>query len=251
VTTRDLCGTDELDLELSVWASAQLTVLGLLWVSVGLHPVAWVAGMTYAAVAGGLITIALHRSWTGMLGPANRVTIARAILVGGVTALVADAIGNEPRVTLLVVLASTALALDAVDGYVARRTGTTTRLGARFDMEVDAFLILVLSVFDSLSLGWWVLVIGAMRYAFVAAGWLLPWLRATLPVSYARKTVAAIQGVALVAAGSRLFPAPVATTIAAVALATLVWSFGRDVVWLWRARAPRQSTVRADVRLAR
>jgi phosphatidylglycerophosphate synthase len=198
-----------------------------------------------------LITIALRRTWKGILGPANRVTIARAILVGGVTALVADAIGSEPPVPLVVTLAATALALDAVDGYVARRTGTTTKLGARFDMEVDAFLILVLSVFDSLSLGWWVLCIGAMRYAFVAAGWVLPWLREALPVSYARKTVAAIQGVALVAAGSRLFPHPVALAIAAFALATLVWSFGRDVVWLWRARAPRAATVRADVRLAR
>ena len=39
-----------------------------------------------------------------------------------------------------------ALALDGVDGQVARRTGTASELGARFDMEVDAFLILVLSV---------------------------------------------------------------------------------------------------------
>ena len=37
--------------------------------------------------------------------------------------------------------------LDAVDGQVARRTGTVSALGARFDMEVDAFLILVLSVY--------------------------------------------------------------------------------------------------------
>ena len=36
--------------------------------------------------------------------------------------------------------------LDAVDGHVARRTGTATAFGARFDMEVDAFLIVVLSV---------------------------------------------------------------------------------------------------------
>ena len=34
----------------------------------------------------------------------------------------------------------------AVDGRVARCTGTVSRLGARFDMEVDAVLILVLAV---------------------------------------------------------------------------------------------------------
>ena len=43
-------------------------------------------------------------------------------------------------------LSSVALALDGVDGQVARRTRTVSALGARFDMEVDAFLVLVLSV---------------------------------------------------------------------------------------------------------
>jgi phosphatidylglycerophosphate synthase len=250
VTTRQFYGTDELDMELSVWAGAQLTVLSLLWVSVGLHSAGWVAGMAYSAVAGGLITVALHRSWTGALGPANRVTLARAMLVGGVTAMVADAMTNRPPLPLLVVLASVALALDAVDGYVARRTGSTSKLGARFDMEVDAFLIMVLSVFDSRTLGWWVLAIGAMRYAFVAAGWALRWLRASLPESYARKTVAAIQGIALVAGGSRLFPHAVSMLIVGFALATLVWSFGRDVVWLWRARTERPVAEREDERVA-
>ena len=48
-------------------------------------------------------------------------------------------------------------------------------------MEVDAFLLLVLSAYVGQDLGWWVLVIGLLRYAFVAAGWALPWMRATLP----------------------------------------------------------------------
>ena len=47
----------------------------------------------------------------------------------------------------LVGLTAVALALDGVDGRVARRTETVTAVGARFDMEVDAFLILVLSVY--------------------------------------------------------------------------------------------------------
>ena len=65
---------------------------------------------------------------------------------------------------MLVLLASVALALDAVDGRVARRTGTVSALGGRFDMEVDAFLILVLSVQVARDHGLWVLVIGAARY---------------------------------------------------------------------------------------
>ena len=48
-----------------------------------------------------------------------------------------------PGLALVVV----ALALDWVDGQVARRTGTCSAFGARFDMETDAFLILVLSAY--------------------------------------------------------------------------------------------------------
>ena len=96
---------------------------------------------------------------------------------------------------MLVTLAVVALALDAVDGWVARRTGTASPLGARFDGEVDAFLILVLSVYVARSAGAWVLAIGAARYAFLAAGWLLPWMREPLPPRYWRKVVAATQGI--------------------------------------------------------
>ena len=77
-----------------------------------------------------------------------------------------------------------ALVLDSVDGRVARRTASTTAVGARFDMEVDAFLILVLSAYVVQSVGLWVLTIGAARYAFVAAGWLLPWFAAMALISW-------------------------------------------------------------------
>ncbi len=129
-------------------------------------------------------------------------TLVRATLVGAVAALVADAFVRPAAVPALVTLSVVALVLDAVDGWVARRTGTASPLGARFDGEVDAFLILVLSVYVSNSIGPWVLAIGAARYLFLVAGWLLPWMRAPLPPRYWRKAVAAIQGITLtVAAG--------------------------------------------------
>ncbi len=127
-----------------------------------------------------------------------------------------------------------ALLLDGVDGKVARRTGTCSPLGARFDMEVDAFLILVLSVYVATDLGPWVLLIGGMRYVFVAAARVWPWLTAPLPPSTARKTVAALQGVLLLVAGAHLLPRPANAGVVVLALGLLVWSFGRDVVWLWR-----------------
>lgn len=232
----DLRGTYLLGVELTTAAACQIFLLAALWVAVGLHPVGWLVGSAFAAITIALVGVPLSRSWSASLGAANRVTLARAILVGGVTALVADSFWRHESVAILVTIATVALVLDFVDGLVARRTGTTTPLGARFDMEVDAFLILVLSVFVSASYGVWVLTIGAMRYVFVAAGWLLPWLRSSLPTSFARKTVAAIQGIVLVVASSGVLPRPLTVSVVGVALALLVWSFGRDVVWLWRGR---------------
>lgn len=215
----------------------QLGQLAALSVGWGLGLAGWLAGTMYGVVSTVLLVAALRRSPAGRLGPADLVTLARSTLVGSVTALVVADLGGVPAERpVLVSIATVALLLDAVDGRVARATGTASALGARFDMEVDAFLLAVLSVSLAPSLGAWVLAIGGMRYAFVAAGWVLPWLRAPVPPSFARKTVAAAQGVALVVASAGLLGRPLETVIVGLALVLLVWSFGRDIVWLWRAR---------------
>jgi len=187
------------------------------------------AGAACAAVTPGLLGAALHRAERSA-GPADVVTLGRAVLTGGVAALVVDGlVTGSTAVGTLTGLAAAALVLDGVDGQVARRTGTASPLGARFDMEVDAFLILALSVHVAAALGPWVLAIGLMRYAFVAAGWLLPWLTGPLPPSRAAKTVAALQGVVLVVAGSGLVSPAVATGLVATALLLLSWSFARSI----------------------
>ncbi|MER8029387.1 CDP-alcohol phosphatidyltransferase family protein [Streptomyces bauhiniae] len=224
--------------ETAVGAGVQILLLALLGTAIGLGVAGWLSGLAFAFATWAVLSRALHRSALRSFGPANRVTLGRATLVGGVTALVADSFQSAPPVTLLVGLTAVALLLDGVDGKVARRTGTSSALGARFDMEVDAFLILVLSVYVATRLGPWVLLIGAMRYLFVAAARFAPWLNAPLPPSFARKTVAAVQGIALLTAGSALLPHPAELTVTLLALTSLVWSFGRDVAWLWRhARA--------------
>jgi phosphatidylglycerophosphate synthase len=224
----------------------QFVLLAALAAGVGLGSAGWLTGTAYAVVTWLLLSHAVRRSGRYGLGPANQVTLARATLVGGVAALVADSFRGNPPVAVLVTLATVALALDAVDGQVARRTGTTSALGARFDMEVDAFLILVLSAFVADSLGGWVLAIGALRYAFVAAAWVLPWLRAALPARFTRKTVAALQGIMLVVAASGVLPRPLAIAWVGLALTLLVWSFARDIAWLWRARSrPLRYEIRA------
>ncbi|MFF7160089.1 CDP-alcohol phosphatidyltransferase family protein [Streptomyces sp. NPDC008086] len=234
--------------ETAVGAGVQILLLALLGSAIGMGPAGWLTGLVFAIATWAMLSLALHRSRLRSFGPANRVTLGRATLVGGVTALVADSFQSSPPVTLFVGLTAVALILDGVDGKVARRTGTSTALGARFDMEVDAFLILVLSVYVSMSLGPWVLLIGAMRYAFVAAARVWPWLNAPLPPSTARKTVAAMQGVFLLLAASGFFPYAATFAVTATALAALVWSFGRDVLWLYRTsrtqRAARVTKVR-------
>jgi len=243
------------DRQLTAAAAIQIALLAVLALQVGLGLTGWVAGAGYALGLRALLGGAARRAGATTLGPADVVTLARASLVTGVIALVADRFGTGAMpVRTLVVLASVALVLDAVDGKVARHTGTASPLGARFDMEVDAFLVLVLSVQVALMVTPWALVIGGMRYAFVVASWLLPWLSGSLPTRFSAKVVAALQGVVLVVACAGVLPAAVATAMVLLALAALLWSFGQSVVWLWRAHGVRgvaagpMSTVPAGAR---
>jgi phosphatidylglycerophosphate synthase len=215
---------------------AQVLMGAALAVTVGLSDAGWAVGVTCGLVMTVALARGILRYRPTRVGPADWVTLARATLAVGVAALVADSFDEPAHVTLLVTLAAVALALDAVDGRVARRSKTASKLGARFDGEVDAFLILVLSVYVAPSAGAWVLAIGAARYAFLAAGWLLPWMREPLPPRYWRKVVAATQGIVLTIAAAEVLP-PALTRAALIgALALLCESFGRDVWWLWGHR---------------
>jgi phosphatidylglycerophosphate synthase len=207
-------------------------LLGALSVTAGLGVAGWAAGGAVALATVLLLDRGLRRSGAHRLGPANAVTYGRSLLVAGVTGL---AVSGGPA-AVIVVLTVVALALDGVDGTVARRTASASAVGARFDMEVDAFLLLALCVVLARSVGPWVLVIGLMRYAFAAAGVLLPWLTAPLPPRFSRKVVAAAQGVVLVTAVSGLLPSSATVVALSGALVALCWSFGRDVVWLTEHR---------------
>jgi phosphatidylglycerophosphate synthase len=198
------------------------------------QPGGFSAAVAFAVAGWAVLAEALPRYGVRRFSPADLVTLTRAVLVAGVVALTADTSHPRGPVWPLVVVAAVALAMDAVDGKVARRTGTASEFGARFDMEVDAFLILVLSAFVATTLGWWVLAIGAMRYLFVAAARIWPWLRAPLPVRMSSKAVAAAQGIALTVA--TVLPHTAAVVLVAAALAALTWSFAHDVRWLHRHR---------------
>jgi phosphatidylglycerophosphate synthase len=227
---------------------ATAALLGVVSVTAGLGVVGWIAGLAAGSAATALLATARMRSDEPAIFPADWVTLTRTLLIAGVAGLVADSFGRPVSITALVSLSAVALALDAVDGQVARRTGTATPVGARIDGEVDAFLILLLSIAVSQVYGSWVLVIGAARYALLLAGWLIPWLAAPLPPRYWGKVVAAVQGIVLtVAASGLLDPIPGAIAVGA-ALLLLTESFGRNVIWLYRTGAGPRS--RLAVRLA-
>jgi phosphatidylglycerophosphate synthase len=215
---------------------AQVLLLAVLAATVGLGAAGWVVGLACAVTMAALLARSLARGRGNRLEPASWVTLARATLSVGVAALVADSFARDTPVALLVTLAAVALALDAIDGWLARRTGTASGLGARFDGETDAFLILALSVYVATGFGAWVLAIGAARYLFLAGEWMLPWLRAPLPPRRWRRVVSAMQGVVLTVAAADVLPRVLTHALLVAAVVALAASFGESVAWLWRHR---------------
>jgi phosphatidylglycerophosphate synthase len=215
---------------------AQVLLMAVLAGTVELGAVGWTVGIACAMTMATALAGGLTRGPADQLGPASWVTLARATLAVGVAALAVDSLTHDAPAALLVTLAAVALVLDLVDGWVARRTGMATALGARFDGEVDAFLILALSVYVAPTCGAWVLAIGAARYLFLAGEWLLPWMRAPLPPRRWRKVVAATQGVVLTVAAAGVLPLALTQSLLAAALALLAASMGECVWWLWRRR---------------
>lgn len=166
-------------------------------------------------------------------GAANAATLVRVALVAGLAGFLGET--PHPRMaSLAVVIVIGLAALDGVDGWLARRSGHSSAFGARFDMETDAALILILSVlvWQNGKAGAWVIASGLMRYAFVALGWVLPWMAGPLRSTLRGKSVAIGQFVGLAAALSPLVPVPISNVVAAVTLGALAWSFAVDIAWL-------------------
>lgn len=170
-------------------------------------------------------------------GPANGITFLRAAMTLPVLVLLWLP-GTFPETLLyfIVIWVGIATLLDGADGYLARRTGRVSRFGARFDMEVDALLILLLSllVWKVESVGIWVLLIGLMRYFFLLGGRVWRWLSAPLFSSRRRQVICVVQTVVLLVALVPAVQAPVSTGIVLLALTALLYSFLVDGWWLYR-----------------
>ena len=147
-----------------------------------------------------VVTAGLGRGRAGF-GIANQVTLLRA----GLVCLASGALlaGGPSSISgwSLAALVATALSLDAVDGWLARRLTLASGFGARFDLEIDALLILVLAllVWQSGRVGPWVLAIGLLRYVFVLTSCYFPALRG--PLSAEPATTGGMRAAGRVTAG--------------------------------------------------
>ncbi|HEY2256211.1 MAG TPA: CDP-alcohol phosphatidyltransferase family protein [Variovorax sp.] len=232
-------------LALTVAASAQAFGAGLgPWFCV--QAVA-VFGLVFAGVLQALPAHSPHTRF----GAANRLTLVRLALI----ALLAAGVGAQPvqadaLAWWTIVVATLAALLDALDGPLARAQGLASAFGARFDMECDALLVLVLSllVVGFGKAGAWVLAAGLMRYAFVLAGMAWPWIARPLAPSLRRKTVCVVQITGLIVCLGPVIALPWSRAIAALSLAALSASFAADLAWLAARRPRRSATLPAQPR---
>jgi len=193
------------------------------------------AAMLFAVLGAGVAWLAARHLGRQDFGAANRMTFLRAALVVVLAACIGEAVGPG-LAWCIIAMAILVLVLDGVDGRLARRDGTVSAFGARFDMEVDALLILVLAIlawqFD--KAGAWVLAAGLMRYAFVLASRPLAWLKHPLPYSRRRQGVCVLQIVSLLVCLAPFIPTPLSALAALCGVVGLAGSFAVDIAWLAR-----------------
>ena len=170
-------------------------------------------------------------------GPANRITLARSLLVAAVACLIGAPPTTETA-TGASIVAIVALCMDGLDGWVARKTDSISAYGAQLDMELDSIFMMVLCimVFDWDHAGPWVLSGGLARYGWLAVQSVVVWFRRPLLPAFRRKT-ACVVGVAGLALALAPWPwAQLNFVLATIATMSIVLSFGIDAVWLIRHR---------------
>jgi phosphatidylglycerophosphate synthase len=170
-------------------------------------------------------------AWTpsGRFGLANTVTSGRLLLIFALVLRPEAWVGHMLALTALAILA-----LDLVDGSLARHFHGQSRFGARFDMEVDALFVLALScaLWSRGVAGAWVLLAGLWRYLFVVVPLLIPSRGGEAPRSLLyRSAYSVMVGCFLTAL---VAPSDVAPAIALVGTLVLSASFLRSFWYRYR-----------------
>ncbi|NEV61841.1 CDP-alcohol phosphatidyltransferase family protein [Thiorhodococcus minor] len=231
-------------------ATTGLAILGLLGHAINAH-----LGLSGWATLRTLCLFAAALTWLyryldqhlphQRIHAANQVTLVRL----GLTALIAGWIGEpiDPAPWLPMAVAGLVLLLDGVDGWLARRGGWASAFGAKFDMETDALLVLILAalLWSQDKTGAWVLFAGLARYVFVLSARFWSWLAQPLPHSRRRQTFCVLIVLTLLLTLAPPIQPPLSLASAVLAIAFTAYSFGIDVWWLWRRR-PAASPGRRD-----
>ncbi|KAB1196639.1 MULTISPECIES: CDP-alcohol phosphatidyltransferase family protein [Haloferax] len=215
------------------WTSATILVVVGLWAYTYIY-----AAENVADERGETAAVGDHVEYD-TLGLPTGVTLFRGLLVAGIAgvgAVAALGVVTDWLAWGAAIGYGLAAALDAVDGFLARRLGRTTRLGQRLDTAVDAFGLLVAPLAGVVlgQLPWWYLSVGVARYVFVAGLW---WRERTgrptfdLPPRESRRVLAGLQmAVVPVALAPNVGDAWIPLVAGAAASGLLV-GFGRD--WLY------------------
>jgi phosphatidylglycerophosphate synthase len=232
---RDRLPTDALVIALAALAVVSgISILGVReWRLTAWYPIK-TSGLFSSIMLTALARLRQHHPYASF-GAANQLTTARAAL--GV--LLAGLIGESVSAILAATAAAVGLvvlSLDGLDGWLARRTKMASAFGARFDVEVDALLIQTLAIlaWQEGKAGPWIVLSGLLRYGFVAAGWLLPWMQRPLTPTSRGRIICVLQTAALVVVLAPDVTPPLSSTIAALGLAALCYSFLVDTMRLWR-----------------
>ncbi|WNJ16796.1 CDP-alcohol phosphatidyltransferase family protein [Pontibacter sp. G13] len=171
----------------------------------------------------------LHR-WSG---PANWVTGSRVIAMAGLV------IFHEFLTDWQVAFwALAVLALDGIDGYLARKFHTSSLFGEFLDKETDAWFVL--------AMGWilwqrelapaWIWLPGILRYAYVIA------IRFIVPKQRSESRSKRGQYIAVLLMGSLIgacvLPEPLGLILLGVATLSVSYSFGASFLQLFSQKDP-------------
>lgn len=198
---------------------------------------AWLDGTARPGWWPGFVIVAMTVSYAALVAILRAGRRAADVVTIGRCAGLMVAIGITGRMpTVGWSLAVVAVLLDLVDGAVARRFGGSPQ-GAVLDMETDQFTVLGLaSAVVAAGGGAHVLLLPALRYAFVLAMW---WAGAPAhdpkPVAGDNRRgrrICACVLVALLAALCPWIPPWAGDLATAVAVALLAWSFSGDARFL-------------------
>lgn len=227
----------------SVTAAVVVVVLVWLWLRLDQGPIRPFIGGTVIGVV--LVSALCWRTMTlarREAGP-ERITLATWITASRGSALIVltgflfsgTPAGLDPLAWVPGLLFAIAAGLDAIDGVIARATGSVSELGGRLDVEMDALTVLLGSI---LVVRYGVaptafLAVGVARYAFVAGIRYRQWTGRPvydLDPSTPRRVLG---GLAMVAIWLALLPLPgqtISRMVATVVLVPFLLNFGRD--WL-------------------